>query len=202
MCLYLCICMYLCVKLLSCVQLFVTSWTVARQSRLFIEFSRLAYWSELSFPSSGNLSNPGIKPGFSHCRQILHMYTYESESLSVVSDPLWPHGMVLGILQARILEWVAFPFSRGSSQPRGQTQVSCTADWFFTSWATREAREYWSGHSIPSPADLRDPGIKPGSPAIASWATYVWVVFCRSVAKLCAWVLCIIYMVHIIQIRP
>ena len=32
-----------------------------------------------------------------------------------------------GILQARILEWVAFPFSRGSSQPRDQTQVSCTA---------------------------------------------------------------------------
>ena len=37
------------------------------------------------------------------------------------------------ILQARILEWVAFPFSRGSSHPRGQTQVSCTAGRFFTS---------------------------------------------------------------------
>ena len=32
-----------------------------------------------------------------------------------------------GILQARILEWVAFPFSRGSSQPRNQTQISCIA---------------------------------------------------------------------------
>ena len=39
---------------------------------------------------------------------------------------------VHGILQARILEWVAFPFSRGSSQPRAQTQVSCTAGRFFT----------------------------------------------------------------------
>ena len=38
-----------------------------------------------------------------------------------------------GILQARILEWVAFPFSRGSSQPRDQTQVSCIAARFFTS---------------------------------------------------------------------
>ena len=38
-----------------------------------------------------------------------------------------------GILQARILEWVAFPFSRGSSQPRDQTQVSCIAGGFFTS---------------------------------------------------------------------
>ena len=43
------------------------------------------------------------------------------------------------ILQARILEWVAFPFSRGSSQPRDWTQVSHIAGRFFTSWATREA---------------------------------------------------------------
>ena len=40
--------------------------------------------------------------------------------------------------QARILEWVAFPFSMGSSQPRDQTQVSCIAGVFFTIWATRE----------------------------------------------------------------
>ena len=46
---------------------------------------------------------------------------------------------VLGLLQARILEWVAFPFSRESSQPRDRTQVSHIADGFFTSWATREA---------------------------------------------------------------
>ena len=46
----------------------------------------------------------------------------ESESCSVVSDSLEPHGLhtVHGILQARILEWVAFPFSRGSSQPADQ----------------------------------------------------------------------------------
>ena len=43
------------------------------------------------------------------------------------------------ILQARILEWVAFPFSRGSSQPRDRTQVSHIAGRVFTSWATREA---------------------------------------------------------------
>ena len=41
--------------------------------------------------------------------------------------------IVYGILQARILEWVAVPFSRGSSQPRDQTEVSCTAGGFFTS---------------------------------------------------------------------
>ena len=49
---------------------------------------------------------------------------------------------VLGILQARIVEWVAFPFSRGSPQPRDQTQVSHTAGGFFTSWTTREAIGY------------------------------------------------------------
>ena len=46
----------------------------------------------------------------------------------------------MDILQARILEWVAFPFFRGSPQPRDQTQVFCIAGGFFTSWATREAK--------------------------------------------------------------
>jgi len=45
---------------------------------------------------------------------------------------------VHGVLQARILEWVATPSSGGSPQPRDGTHVSCTADRFFTSWATRE----------------------------------------------------------------
>ena len=50
-----------------------------------------------------------------------------------------PMDLVHGILQARILEWIAFPFSRGSSQPRDRTQVSLIAGRFFTNWATREA---------------------------------------------------------------
>ena len=41
-----------------------------------------------------------------------------------------------GILQARILEWIAIPFSRGSSCPKDRTQVSCIAGTFFTIWAT------------------------------------------------------------------
>ena len=47
---------------------------------------------------------------------------------------------VRGILQARILEWVAFPFSRGSSQPREWTQVSHIAGGFFTQLSHREAK--------------------------------------------------------------
>ena len=58
----------------------------------------------------------------------------ESEICSVVSNSLRPHGQSMErILQARILEWVAFPLSRGSSQARDQTQVSCIAGGFLTS---------------------------------------------------------------------
>ena len=74
-------------------------------------------------------------------------------------DPM--DNTVHGNLQARILEWVA-----GFSQPRNRTQVSHIAGGFFTSWATREAQEYWNGWPIPSPADLPDPGIELGSSAL------------------------------------
>ena len=51
-------------------------------------------------------------------------------------SPVW----LFGILQARTLEWVAFPFSGGSSQPRDGTQASRIAGRFYTSWATRQAQ--------------------------------------------------------------
>ena len=55
-----------------------------------------------------------------------------------------PGSSVHGILQARIVEWVAISFSRGSSRLRDQMQVSCIEDRFFTLWATREApRRCW-----------------------------------------------------------
>ena len=54
---------------------------------------------------------------------LVHHFESESESCSVVSDSLWPMDYTVhGILQARILEWVAFSFSRGSSQPRDWTR--------------------------------------------------------------------------------
>ena len=59
-----------------------------------------------------------------------------SQSCPTLCNPM--DYRVHGILQARMLEWVAIPFSRGSSQPRGQTQVSHIASGFFTSWTTRE----------------------------------------------------------------
>ena len=55
-----------------------------------------------------------------------------------------PGSPVHRILQAKILEWVAISFSRGSSWPRNWTQVSCIADRFWTNWATREAFSFIS----------------------------------------------------------
>ena len=65
---------------------------------------------------------------------------------------------VHGILQARILEWIAFPFSRGSSQPRDRPQVSCIAGRFFTSWATGEAQVFLASYlfsHLSAPSTLR-----------------------------------------------
>ena len=79
----------------------------------------------------------------------------ESVSHSVLSDSLQPHSSppgssVHGILQARILEWAAIPFSRAYFWPRDQPCVPRIAGRFFTIWATREA---------PSPTGLsRSPG--------------------------------------------
>ena len=64
-----------------------------------------------------------------------------TESCSILCNPMDcrpPGSSVHGILQAGILEWITIPFSRESSQPRNQVQVSCLADRFFTFWVTRE----------------------------------------------------------------
>ena len=58
-------------------------------------------------------------PGLPHCRWILYQLSHKGSP--------------------RILEWVAYPFSSGSSEPRNQTRVSCITGGFFTNWAIREA---------------------------------------------------------------
>ena len=76
----------------------------------------------------GNLSllqgifpTQGLNPGLPHCRQILHQLSHKGSP--------------------RILEWVTYPYSSGSSWPRNQTGVSCIAGRFFNDWAMREARD-------------------------------------------------------------
>ena len=72
----------------------------------------------------------------------LSVTPYESASLSVMSYCLRPHDYTVhGILHTSILECVAFPFSRGSFQPRDRTHVSHIAGEFFTSWATAKLKD-------------------------------------------------------------
>ena len=116
-------------QLLSCGRLFVTPMDVAHQASLSMEFSTQEYWSESPFPSPG----------------LLLLINTNTKSRSVMSNSLWPVDCsppgpsVHGILQARILELVAISFSRESSQPRDQTQVSRIAGRRFNLWATKEA---------------------------------------------------------------
>ena len=73
------------------------------------------------------------------------MHAQSLQSRPTLCDPVDcspQDSSVHGILEARILEWVVMPFSRGSSRPRVQTHISCVsciAGWFFTCWATGEA---------------------------------------------------------------
>ena len=81
-----------------------------------------------------------------------------AQSCPALCDPM--DYTVHGILQVRILEWVAVPFSRGSSQPRDRTQVSGLVGRFFTSCATREAQKHWGlnddSHRVCTQATLRE----------------------------------------------
>ena len=94
----------------------------------------------------GVFPTQGLSPGLLHCGRILYQLSHKGSPT--------------------ILEWTAYPFSSRSSQPRDRTQVFCIASGFFTSSATRETQEYWSGWPIPSPVGLLNPGIKAGSPAL------------------------------------
>ena len=141
------------VQSLSCVQLFATPWTTRSTLGLPVHHQlpkstqTHVHWVGDAIQTSHPLSSPsppalnlsqhrglfsslslfqGISPihgsnwGFPHCRQILYQLSHKGSP--------------------RILEWVAYPFSRGSSWPRNQTGVSVTGR-FFTNWAIREALE-------------------------------------------------------------
>ena len=122
----------LCVCMLSCIWLFATPWTVAHQAPLTMGFSRQEYWSGTCLLHWQGGSLPPLPAG-----KPINIYSvYVSVKVKIAQscltfyDPMdcSPSGSsVHGILQARILEWVAIPFSRGSSQPGAQTQVSCFA---------------------------------------------------------------------------
>ena len=81
---------------------------------------------------------PGAQSGLNKRKLVFHSVKVKVAQLCpTLCNPIVY--TVHGFLQARILEWVAFPFSRGSPQPRDRTQISCIAGRFLTSWGTREA---------------------------------------------------------------
>ena len=133
-------------------------------------FPRQEYWSGLPCPSPGDLPNPGIKlrspvwkadsftvwvtkevhiqnnamynSKHSVCVHVYVLVTQLCQTLCHPTDYSPPGSSVHGLSQARILEWVAIPSSRGYSQTRDQTLASCTAGRFSTVWATREGYSY------------------------------------------------------------
>ena len=90
------------------------------------------------FLLQGIFPTQGSNPGLSYCRWILYQLTHKGSS--------------------RILEWVAYPFSRGSSWPRNWTRVSCIAGGFFTNWAIREAIYFQSMFQLVLFSPLLDNG--------------------------------------------
>ena len=80
-----------------------------------------------------------------HCKSI--SWAAMSESLQLM-DNRPPGSSVHGISQARILEWVPISFSKGSSQSRDQTNVSCTGRQILYHWATREASKPCPNHEL------------------------------------------------------
>ena len=85
------------------------------------------------FPTQG--SNPGLP----HCRWILYQLSHKGSP--------------------RILEWVACPFSSGSSQPRNWTRASCIEGGFFTNWAVRgfvECHGWWRGMKEPASENMQE----------------------------------------------
>ena len=106
---------------------------------LFVDYDDYSISSQEFLPTTnGEIGKLSLKySSCSHNEISLLLWKCKLFSCLTLWDPM--DYTVHGILQARILEWVAFPFSRRSSQPRDQTQVSHIAGGFFTSWTTREA---------------------------------------------------------------
>ena len=118
-------------KLLSHVWLFATPWTVAPPvSSAHGDSPGKDTGVGCHALFQGIFPTEGSNPGLLHCGQILYQLSHQGSP--------------------RILEWVACPFSRGSSWPRNQTRVSWVAGRFFTIWATGEAPVLWIRCYYPS----------------------------------------------------
>ena len=138
-------------KLLSCVQLFCdpmdwlySPWNSPGQNIGVGSLSLL----------QGVFPTQGLNPGVLHCRWILYQLSHKGSP--------------------RILEWVAYPFSRGSSWPKNWTGVSCVAGGFFTNWVIRKAQLCDLGQSIKQRQSIEQDhyvwvGLDPSSRLLYLW---------------------------------
>ena len=115
--------------------------TVARQAPQSLEFARQEYWSGLPFPSPGDLPNLGI------------------ELMSLMSPALAGGFFTTAAAAAKSLQ-SCLTFC---------DPTDCSLQAPLSMEFSRQ--EYWSGLPFPSPEDLPDPGIKPGSPALQGFFT-------------------------------
>ena len=133
----------------------------------------------------GIFSTPGSNSGLPHCRQILYQLSHKGSP--------------------GILEWVAYPFSSGSSWPRSQTGVSCIADGFCTNWAITDC--FWCSniqnclrilHSLPLPqgrrwhSSISDPRTGPFREVIL-WVTGCWPPRSQLQSMLCPYMVTLIW---------
>ena len=111
-------------------------WKSLRRVRLYSSWNSPGHNTGESSLSliQGILPTQGLNPRLLHCRQIFYQLSHKG--------------------RPRLLQWVAYRFPSGLSQPRNGTWFSCIAGRFFTNWANREAlivmrRLYWFGSSFP-----------------------------------------------------
>ena len=139
------------------------------------------FWLQLPKQATATSQGPGRVTGCSGCHIRQQHLGVHAQSCLTLCDPVnhnSPDSSVHGIFPARILEWVAIPFSRGSSQPRDRTRISrgsCIAGgffFFFYCWATGEV-------PATSGRGLRKWGIfqRVGSTLEAQRCTF-WLLYC------------------------
>ena len=109
----------LCCAMLSHVRFFATPWTVTHQASLPMGVSRQEYRVGCHALLQGTFPTQGSNPGLLHNRWILYHLSYQGSP--------------------RILEWITYPFSRGTSGPRNWTRVSCIAGGFFNQLSYEES---------------------------------------------------------------
>ena len=126
----------------------------------------------LSCCSSLILKHSTKQPG--QCWEHVCSVTQSCPTLCHPMDYSPPGSSVHGILQARILEWVAISSSRGSSQPRDQMHVSCTGRRILYHWTTWEAHQIFIYLTAACGIQLPDQGSNPGPPAPGVQRPILW----------------------------